>query len=165
MKKTIYAIMIILFFTAGCTEKQADKEEPIIDDSNGPVTDVKCDAITPCDEGYECVKLPETATPVCVLPEVLESDKYKDCAVLESYPVQLKCPSQTRPRGGCEADSDCKISGCSGEICAEQEMTSICLYKPEFECYSLTNCKCVNGKCGWEQTKEFLDCVDSKIIS
>lgn len=151
MKKIIYfTLLAVVFLMLGC----AVQKQPVSKE------DVVCDASKPCSEGYECVKLPETPTPVCILPEVLESDKYKDCTLLESYPVQLKCPS--KPKGSCEIDSDCKISGCNGEICAEQEMTSICMYKPEFECYSLTNCKCTNGKCGWEQTEEFLNCVAEK---
>ncbi len=155
---SIFLTFILL--THGCVQEQpiskGGQEQPIGEE------EIECDALTRCSEGYECVKLPDKSKPVCVSPDVLKSDKYKNCAVAESYPVQLICP-QARIRGdGCESDSDCKISGCNGEICSEQEgMASICVYKPEFECYSLTNCKCINGKCGWEQTEEFLDCVTS----
>ena len=59
----------------------------------------------------------------------------------------------------CEVDSDCKISGCNGEICAKEEMHSICIFKPEFECYKIIACKCIEGKCGWEQSPELLECL------
>lgn len=58
----------------------------------------------------------------------------------------------------CGLDSECKVSGCNGEICGKEEMMSICIYKPEFECYKLSSCKCIDGRCGWEQTEDFLKC-------
>jgi len=161
MRNIIYlALLIATFLLLGCAMQQSiiksGPEQPI----GGK--EIECDATIPCKEGYECVKLPENTKPTCVLPEVLESDKYKDCRVAESYPPQIICP-QTRFSGeGCESDFDCDIGGCNGEICGNKDsiknIASICLYKPEFECYSLTDCKCINGKCGWEQTEEFLDC-------
>lgn len=151
MKNITYLMLLIIILSiSGCAEQEQVSKEG-----------VECDASKPCDEGYECVKLPDKANPMCITKDTLQSTKYKDCIMLESYPVQLKCPSKTK--GGCEADSDCKISGCNGEVCAEQEMTSICLYKPEFECYSLINCKCLNGECGWEKTEEFSACLAGKI--
>lgn len=66
----------------------------------------------------------------------------------------------------CEVNSDCKIGGCNGEICAKEkfseEIASICLFKPEFACYKLIDCKCTNNKCGWDKTEEFLDCFAEK---
>jgi eight-cysteine-cluster-containing protein len=59
----------------------------------------------------------------------------------------------------CQKDSDCKITGCNGEICSKEQLMSICIYKPEFECYKLINCKCTDGKCGWEKTDEFNECL------
>lgn len=63
----------------------------------------------------------------------------------------------------CELNSDCKVSGCNGEICGKEEMMSICIYKPEFECYKLSKCKCIKGKCNWEQTEELLSCLEGGI--
>jgi len=153
MKKSIcLTILIVASLLLGC----AVQEQPVSKE------DVVCDASKPCSEGYQCVKLPDKTSPTCVTEDTLQSPEYKDCAVAESYPIQLICP-QINARGGCESDSDCKISGCNGEVCSEQEgVASICVYKPEFECYTLTNCKCTNGKCGWEQTEEFLNCIVTK---
>lgn len=159
--RRIFAILILVFFvTLGCIREDIPPVEPDIEEEEpGIEEEIECDALTRCSEGYECVKLPDKSKPLCILPDVLKSDEYKDCAVAESYPVQLICPGRPiKARGGCESDSDCKVSGCSGEICSEQELVSICLYKPEFGCYKLTSCKCINGRCGWEQTEEFLDC-------
>lgn len=52
----------------------------------------------------------------------------------------------------CETDSDCIVSGCSGEICgsANEEIVSICIWK---DCYknSNYNCKCINNQCQWSK--------------
>lgn len=152
MRKSIYfTILLVTSLLLGC----AVQEQPVSKE------DIACDASKPCNEGYQCVKLPDKTSPTCVTEETLQSPKYKDCIALESYPIQLKCP-QLNTIGTCESDSDCKVTGCNGELCSEQEMTSICMYKPEFECYSLTNCKCINGGCAWEQTEEFLNCITEK---
>ena len=64
------------------------------------------------------------------------------CVQKDIYPATPDTEKGTE----CEADSDCKISGCNGEICAKEEMNSICIFKPEFECYKLVDCKCIEGK-------------------
>jgi eight-cysteine-cluster-containing protein len=53
----------------------------------------------------------------------------------------------------CETDDDCKIGGCSGELCqgiAESGLATTCDYKL---CFSATRynkaCGCVNSKCVW----------------
>jgi len=165
MRRIFVILVLALLLIVGCVQKGILPSEPDIEE---PITgeEILCDALKPCDEGYECVKLPENTRPTCVLPEVLKSDKYKDCRVAESYPPQIICP-QTRLSGeGCESDADCKVSGCNGEVCSSQEgVASICVYKPEFECYSLTSCKCTDGRCGWEKTEEFLDCIVTKKAS
>lgn len=156
MKNMIYGLLILIaLLMAGCVK------EKIQERGEGKLTDIGCDAVKPCSKGYECIKLPEKNTPVCVTPDVLQNPKYKDCVVLESYPAQLRCPKEEPAIRGCEKDSDCKISGCNREICAKEEMMSVCIYKPEFECYKLTRCECHDGKCGWEQTEEFLECLAS----
>lgn len=52
----------------------------------------------------------------------------------------------------CKEDSDCKIGGCSAEVCmgVDQEVFTACIYR---ECYDRTkfnvSCKCVNNRCQW----------------
>lgn len=153
MKKIISIILVlILLLIAGCIK------------TNTPPSFLQeeCDATNPCSEGLECIKLPDKPKPLCVNPKILQTE-YKDCDVLESYPIQVRCPEKKALIDEeCSLDSDCKISGCNSEICSKEEMISICVYKPEFECYKLSNCKCINAKCGWEQTKEFSSCLESK---
>ena len=63
----------------------------------------------------------------------------------------------------CTQDSDCGTGGCSGEICglkktAEKTITA-CIYKEEYSCLKLTQCKCINGKCAWEKTNTYKECI------
>lgn len=58
------------------------------------------------------------------------------------------------------AKGSCKISGCSGEICSDQEMVSACIYKDEFACYKSATCEKQNdGRCGWTETLSLTSCV------
>lgn len=59
--------------------------------------------------------------------------------------------------------SDCVISGCSGEICAEEERFSTCVFKPEYSCYKEAICeRQAGGQCGWTQTEALKKCIDEK---
>ncbi|HEY4055222.1 MAG TPA: DUF6748 domain-containing protein [Kofleriaceae bacterium] len=61
------------------------------------------------------------------------------------------------------SDAACVVSGCSGEICADEGMVSSCIYKPQYACYhqpSIATCeRQTNGKCGWTQSDELLACL------
>ena len=59
----------------------------------GPQT---CDALNSCPEGLECWKLPDSESPICVTPAMIDSliDNYPcegELIILESYPPQLQC--------------------------------------------------------------------------
>ena len=62
------------------------------------------------------------------------------------------------PRPG---PNPCIVSGCSGEICAEEPMDSLCVWRPEFECLPLSACELQgNGACGWTPNDEYAACLD-----
>ncbi|MFN3383289.1 MAG: eight-cysteine-cluster domain-containing protein [Archaeoglobaceae archaeon] len=52
----------------------------------------------------------------------------------------------------CKEDADCKIGGCSGQVCmgSKEEIFTTCEYR---DCYNHTKfgvgCKCVNNRCQW----------------
>ncbi len=55
----------------------------------------------------------------------------------------------------------CFATGCSGQICADQDMMSTCEWKPAYACYKQVG-KCepqANGSCGWTQTPELKACL------
>ncbi|MBI2064781.1 MAG: hypothetical protein HYT62_01865 [Candidatus Yanofskybacteria bacterium] len=54
----------------------------------------------------------------------------------------------------------CKITGCSGQVCAEEDVITSCEFKSEYACYK--NAKCgrqEDGKCGWVPTEELVTCL------
>lgn len=63
----------------------------------------------------------------------------------------------------------CVISGCSGEFClseSEEELASICIYKPEYACYKKARCEVqTNGACGWTPTPELAACLTTARIT
>jgi hypothetical protein len=58
----------------------------------------------------------------------------------------------------------CQIGGCGGEICSENPMFSLCLYKPQHDCYKATLCEPqLEGGCGWTMTPELQSCLNQPI--
>ncbi|MEM5847246.1 MAG: hypothetical protein QXE97_04135, partial [Candidatus Aenigmatarchaeota archaeon] len=49
----------------------------------------------------------------------------------------------------CTKDEDCKISGCSSEICHSERLFSACELITTPIDLGCTACKCVKGKCKW----------------
>lgn len=58
-------------------------------------------------------------------------------------------------------DSGCVVSGCSGQICAEQAWATTCEWLPQYACFHQARCGNFGpgGACGWEQTPELLACL------
>lgn len=82
-------------------------------------------------------------------------------------PSFTQAPSPTRtnkPIIVTPPQTSCKISGCNGEICADEslgEISSICLYQAKFSCYKSGICeRQPDGRCGWTQSSELLACLD-----
>ena len=67
--------------------------------------------------------------------------------------------------GECSSDDDCGTGGCSGQICAPKEkvkgIITTCEYKPEYGCLKMTSCRCIDGKCQWDETTEYRNCLKS----
>ncbi|MFH1450618.1 MAG: hypothetical protein ABIF92_01410 [archaeon] len=90
MKKIILSLLIVTTIVAlsGCVQFTGPSASGI---------DVACDASTPCQSGYTCLDLPKKGA-ICVLDEFAKNpcSSYEcptgtDCAVLESYPAQVRC--------------------------------------------------------------------------
>ncbi|RDV36795.1 eight-cysteine-cluster domain-containing protein [Bradymonadaceae bacterium TMQ3] len=65
----------------------------------------------------------------------------------------------------CRSALDCKVGGCSGQLCGSitDDLITTCEYLPEYACYDqeYTSCGCFDGKCGWEQTEALDSCLAS----
>ena len=55
----------------------------------------------------------------------------------------------------------CMITGCSSQVCSDQEVVTTCEYRNEYACYRKARCeRQSNGECGWTRTKELTSCVN-----
>lgn len=60
----------------------------------------------------------------------------------------------------CEGDSECFHTGCSGQICASEDIPTTCEYRCEYGCYAQAQCVCIGGrKCGFLMTQELHECL------
>ena len=58
------------------------------------------------------------------------------------------------------ATDKCIVSGCSSEICSDEEVVSNCQFKPEYACFAKARCERLsNGQCGWNKTPEYKACI------
>jgi len=57
---------------------------------------------------------------------------------------------------------ECKPTGCSGQICSDQDIASTCEFLEEYACYQNAMCtRQQNGQCGWTQTAMLSLCIQN----
>lgn len=63
------------------------------------------------------------------------------------------------------ASGGCSITGCSRQICAEEEMITTCEFRSEYTCYQSAQCgRLQDGACGWIETPELQQCLNDVSI-
>jgi hypothetical protein len=56
----------------------------------------------------------------------------------------------------------CRPTGCSSQICSDEDIASTCEFRPEYACYKNGECKRqANGQCGWTQSAALLACLNN----
>lgn len=61
---------------------------------------------------------------------------------------------------GAGALKPCIKTGCSGQVCADEDVVTTCEYRSEYECYKSARCeRQANGNCGFTQTSELVSCL------
>jgi hypothetical protein len=64
---------------------------------------------------------------------------------------------------GTSTGSACRPTGCSGQLCSDEEVITTCEYRAEYTCYKSAECKRqADGTCGWRQTQALKQCLLSK---
>ncbi len=60
-------------------------------------------------------------------------------------------------------DASCVVTGCSGQICAEEHVASTCEWLPHYACFRDAKCGRFgpDGACGFEPTPELAMCLES----
>ncbi|MDD5096121.1 MAG: eight-cysteine-cluster domain-containing protein [Candidatus ainarchaeum sp.] len=69
--------------------------------------------------------------------------------------------------GECSADADCMRTGCSSQLCVptgNSDVVDTCEYGPEYACLAQTSCGCVEGRCSWRQTPDYLNCLNVTMV-
>ncbi len=112
-----------------------------------------------------CVEDASLVRPYCI------NDKYNEC--ISSVPCVRKnhgCDFvHNRKYKECQKilndSTKCIKTGCSGEICSDQEVITTCIYKPEYDCYKSASCETQsNGKCDWTMDDRLKNCLNSDPI-
>lgn len=61
---------------------------------------------------------------------------------------------------GGDQNKPCFKTGCSGQVCADEEVVTTCEWRAEYECYRTAKCeRQANGKCGFTDTPELRRCL------
>jgi hypothetical protein len=62
--------------------------------------------------------------------------------------------------GGNPGQKPCMKTGCSSQVCSDQEVITTCEYRTEYDCYKRAACERQrNGECGWTVTRELSECL------
>ena len=101
---------------------------------------------------------PTTETGTLVLEKDNPSGLAENSAELR-VPIRFDLNNWSEATNSPISDS-CKITGCSGQICSEEDVITTCEYKEEYACYRTAKCeRQENGKCGWTPTEEIVACL------
>jgi eight-cysteine-cluster-containing protein len=66
----------------------------------------------------------------------------------------ISCPEEPPPA------SDCHPTGCSGQVCADDDVITTCEWREEYACYMSATCeRQSDGRCGWTPTPELTACL------
>lgn len=84
-----------------------------------------------------------------------------------SFPIEIEKGASAGPypppsgSGTTSPESGaCIVTGCSRQICSDEEVVTTCEYRAEYGCYRNAVCeRQINGECGWSQTEELRLCL------
>jgi eight-cysteine-cluster-containing protein len=65
--------------------------------------------------------------------------------------------------GECSTDAGCVRAGCSSQLCVPASQAGVvttCEYRSDYACLAQTSCGCVEGRCSWRQTPDYLNCLN-----
>ena len=66
------------------------------------------------------------------------------------------------PGTGGSVGSTCQPTGCSGQVCSDQDVMTTCEFREEYACFRSARCeRQVDGECGWTETAEYKQCLSN----
>lgn len=131
-----------------------------------------CEDLCPCDPDHrnsdgdewpDCMDpCPDDAENACIWVCQTEPDPsgmgVVECPVPCVTPTGEPCePPPPPPPPG---EGECRRTGCSGQLCAGEDVPSTCEWLPEYACYAQAVCeRQADGECGWTITPEAAACL------
>lgn len=119
-----------------------------------------------CADGSQpvaCFANPCEVTPACEEAVRCEANYCGGCnAELYDEAGRAVCQPEAPEPGACSTDSDCFQTGCSGQLCAAQDVITTCEFREEFACFqdpATTTCGCDGGRCAFADTPELEACL------
>ncbi len=62
---------------------------------------------------------------------------------------------------GVGAQAACRPTGCSGQVCSDEDVITTCEFRSEYACFKSGRCeRQADGKCGWTQTPALMQCIE-----
>jgi hypothetical protein len=94
--------------------------------------------------------------------------------VMESFPPRCSTPDGRSFMGATTSESvlpgatstpftkTCHPTGCSGQVCSDEDIATDCQYKEEYTCYKQATCeRQVSGECGWTESATLKSCLQA----
>lgn len=120
-----------------------------------------------------CVQLsPQPAPEEGALSQAVKGGSCTFCGGIAGIPCpqgqQCKLAGDFPDAGGCcigaakecTTDKDCFHTGCSGQLCAAEDIITTCEFKCEYGCYAATPCGCVGGQCRFQHGQALAQCLN-----
>jgi len=93
-----------------------------------------------------------------LLPAGFYSDNFFDFGK-GGTPVPPTGP-QAPDIGGDRTSGGCIITGCSSQVCADEEVITTCEFRAEYACYRSARCeRQASGECGWTLNEDVRECL------
>lgn len=100
----------------------------------------------------------------CETPEP-ECTTDSDCPTI--FCIRAPCPQNTCVDGQCTMgggvtpeEHPCHATGCSSQVCSDQDLITTCEWLPQYACYQTATCeRQADGGCGWTQTPALTTCL------
>jgi len=74
-------------------------------------------------------------------------------------PILAPIPALT-PDAPVPPVAQCRATGCSSQVCADEDVITTCEFRPEFACYRNARCeRQENNQCEWTATPELNACL------
>ncbi|MEX0919081.1 MAG: Gmad2 immunoglobulin-like domain-containing protein [Candidatus Paceibacterota bacterium] len=102
---------------------------------------------------------PTTATGTLILERANPSglEEQANSLIIPINFTEVTTPTDPTSR----AKDGCIITGCSSQICSDQEVVTTCEYLPEYACYQSAICgRGPTGQCQWQDSPALAQCLE-----